>query len=97
MNQAHNDWAQWAVEGGVPFLAILLSLVAMAIPAALRSVWGIGLLSVWVHCLVDYPLQQRPGIGAWFFVLLGVLAATRTRAEREASEQDRVQIGGTRG
>ena len=97
VNQAHNDWAQWAVEGGVPFLAILLSLVAMAIPAALRSVWGIGLLSVWVHCLVDYPLQQRPGIGAWFFVLLGVLAATRTRAEREASEQDRVQIGGTRG
>jgi hypothetical protein len=82
VNQAHNDWAQWAVEGGVPFLAILLSLVAMAVPAALRSVWGIGLLSVWVHCLVDYPLQQRPGIGAWFFVLLGVLAASRAHAER---------------
>jgi hypothetical protein len=77
VNEAHNDWVQWAVEGGVPFLAILLWLAAMAVPAAWRSVWGIGLVSVWVHCMVDYPLQQRPGIGAWFFVLLGVLAASR--------------------
>ena len=83
VNQAHNDWAQWAVEGGVPFFAILISLVAMAVPTALRSVWGIGLLSVWVHCLVEYPLQQRPAIGAWFFVLLGVLAASRHRERGE--------------
>jgi hypothetical protein len=80
VNQAHNDWMQWAVEGGVPFLVIVLSLAAMAVPAALHSVWGIGLLSVWMHCLVDYPLQQRPAVGAWFFVLLGVLAASRSQA-----------------
>jgi O-antigen ligase len=80
VNQAHNDWAQWAVEGGVPFFAILLALAAMAAPSAVRSVWGIGLVSVWVHCLVEYPLQQRPGIGAWFFVLLGVVAASRRRS-----------------
>jgi hypothetical protein len=79
VNQAHNDWMQWAVEGGVPFFAILLSLVAMALPAALESVWAIGLVSVWVHCLVEYPLQQRPGVGAWFFVLLGALAARQRR------------------
>jgi len=78
VNQAHNDWAQWAVEGGVPFFLILLSLVAMVFPAAVRSLWGIGLLSVWLHCLVDYPLAQRPALGAWFFVLLGVLAGART-------------------
>ena len=80
VNQAHNDWMQWTVEGGVPFFAILLSLAVMVLPVAIRSVWGIGLVSVWVHCLVDYPLQQRPGIGAWFFVLLGVLAASRARS-----------------
>ncbi|MGC9951916.1 MAG: O-antigen ligase family protein [Bryobacteraceae bacterium] len=83
VNQAHNDWAQWAVEGGVPFFAMLLWLAAMALPAAWRSVWGIGLVSVWVHCLVDYPLQQRPGIGAWFFVLLGVLAASQRAAPKD--------------
>ena len=81
-NQAHNDWLQWAAEGGMPFFAILLSLAAMAVPSAVRSVWGIGLVSVWVHCLVEYPLQQRPAIGAWFFVLLGVLAARRSNTER---------------
>ena len=81
VNQAHDDWAQWAVEGGLPFLAILLWLAAMAVPAAWRSVWGIGLLSVWVHGMVDYPLQQRPAIAAWFFVLLGVLAASRRADE----------------
>ncbi|MGA2735867.1 MAG: O-antigen ligase family protein [Bryobacteraceae bacterium] len=84
VNQAHDDWLQWAVEGGVPFFLILLSLAAMAVPAALNSIWGIGLLSVWLHCLVDYPLQQRPAIGAWFFVLLGALAASRSR-DRDAS------------
>ncbi|MGA2136620.1 MAG: O-antigen ligase family protein [Bryobacteraceae bacterium] len=77
VNQAHDDWMQWAVEGGLPFLLALLGLAAMAAPAALRSVWGIGMLSLWVHCLVEYPLQQRPGIGAWFFALLGLLAANR--------------------
>jgi O-antigen ligase len=76
-NQAHNDWLQWAVEGGVPFLLIQLSLAAKVFPAAWRSVWGIGLLSVWIHCLVEYPFQQRPAIGVWFFVLLGLLAASR--------------------
>jgi len=85
VNQAHNDWLQWTAEGGVPFLVILLSLVALAAPAAIRSVWGIGLLSVWIHGLVDYPLQQRPGVGAWFFVLLGVLAAA---ARRKAQKLD---------
>jgi len=78
VNQAHNDWAQWAVEGGAPFFLILLSLVVMVFPAAVRSLWGVGLVSVWLHCLVDYPLAQRPGFGAWFFVLLGVLASART-------------------
>jgi hypothetical protein len=65
------------------------------------SVWGIGLVSVWVHCLVDYPLQQRPAIGAWFFVLLGVLAASRSRRGGRADPDsevphvpDTIKIGG---
>jgi O-antigen ligase len=85
-NQAHNDWLQWAVEGGVPFFLIQLSLAAMVFPAACRSVWGIGLLSLWIHCLVEYPLQQRPAVGAWFFVLLGLLAASQhAKGEAQAS------------
>jgi O-antigen ligase len=89
INQAHNDWAQWTVEGGLPFCLILLSLSVMAFPAAVRSLWGIGLLSVWAHCLVEYPLQQRPAIGAWFFVFLGVLAAYRATHSSPAPERMR--------
>jgi O-antigen ligase len=85
VNQAHNDWLQWAAEGGLPLFAMMLALAAMAVPVAWRSIWGIGLLSVWTHCLVDYPMQQRPAIGACFFTLLGVLAAGRARMGNHGS------------
>ncbi|MEO8096851.1 MAG: O-antigen ligase family protein [Acidobacteriota bacterium] len=72
VNQAHNDWAQWTVEGGIPMLAILLAVAARAVRPALRSIWGVGLLAVLLHSCVDYPLQQRPVLAAFFFVMLGL-------------------------
>ncbi|MGA2737149.1 MAG: O-antigen ligase family protein [Bryobacteraceae bacterium] len=79
VNQAHDDWMQWAVEGGLPFALLMAALLVMAVPKAARSLWGVGLIAVWVHCAVDYPFQQRPGLGAWFFVLLGALASEPER------------------
>jgi O-antigen ligase len=76
VNQAHNDWAQWAVEGGVPFFALMLAITVWSIRPAVRSLWGIGMLSVFVHALVDYPFQQRPALAAFFFAMLGALAAS---------------------
>ena len=73
-NQAHNDWAQWAAEGGLPLFLFLLSIAVWSVRPAARSLWGIGVVSVFLHCLVDYPIQ-RPALGGLFFVLLGVLAA----------------------
>jgi len=73
VNQAHNDWAQWAVEGGLPFLSIMLSIAGWSVRPAFRSLWGIGLLAVFLHCLVDYPMQQRPALAAFFFAMLGLL------------------------
>lgn len=77
VNQAHNDWVQWAAEGGVPFALILLAIVAMSVRPALRSLWGVGVLAVFVHCLVDYPMQQRPALAAFFFAMLGVIVSQR--------------------
>ena len=77
VNQAHNDWAQWAAEGGIPFFAIMLAIAGWTVRPALRSLWGIGLLSVFVHALVDYPWQQRPALAAFFFAMLGLLAGER--------------------
>jgi O-antigen ligase len=74
-NQAHNDWAQWAAEGGLPFLAIMLAVVVLLARPGARSLWGLGLMAVFVHALVDYPMQQRPALAAFFFALAGALAA----------------------
>jgi O-antigen ligase len=76
VNQAHNDWVQWAAEGGIPFFVIMAAIVAMSVRPALRSLWGVGMLAVFVHCLVDYPMQQRPALAAFFFAMLGVIHAT---------------------
>jgi O-antigen ligase len=73
VNQAHNDWAQWLAEGGIPFFLIMLAIAALTIRPAFRSLWGLGLLAVFAHCLVDYPMQQRPALAAFFFALLGTL------------------------
>jgi O-antigen ligase len=72
-NHAHNDWAEWAAEGGLPFLALLLSIALWSLRPALGSGWGIGLVAVAAHALVDYPFQ-KPALAALFFVLLAVLA-----------------------
>jgi O-antigen ligase len=75
-NQAHNDWAQWAVEGGLPFLLLMLWIAVRSVRPALRSLWGIGVLAVFVHSLVDYPLQ-RPALAGFFFVFLAVMESAR--------------------
>jgi O-antigen ligase len=72
VNQAHNDWAQWAVEGGIPLLLALLLLLLRVVKPSFRCVWGLGILAVFSHCLVDYPMQQRPALAVFFFVMLGM-------------------------
>jgi O-antigen ligase len=74
VNEAHNDWLQWAGEGGLPLAAMMLVFTALILRPAWRSIWGLGLIAVLVHCLVDYPMQRPPLAGLWF-VLCGVLLA----------------------
>ncbi len=75
-NHAHSDWAEWAAEGGLPFLTATAAIAAAALFHSARRRWGIGVTAVFVHALVDYPLQ-KPALAALTFVLLGALAAGR--------------------
>jgi O-antigen ligase len=75
VNQAHNDWIQWAAEGGLPLFAIMLAIAIFIWRPAARVIWGLGIVAVFVHCLVDYPFQQRPALAAFFFAWIGVVAA----------------------
>lgn len=88
-NQAHNDWAQWAVEGGLPFLFFMLCVAVWSVPRAFRTGWGIGVIVVFLQCLVDYPIQ-RMGVAVIFFTMI---AAIPYPDERPARGQ---QIRGTR-
>lgn len=83
-NEAHNDWLQWAAEGGIPFLALMFAVASWSFRPAVRSLWGLGVVAVFCHCLVDYPIQiRRPALSVLFFVLLAALASSQvTRTSR---------------
>jgi len=74
VNHAHNDWAEWLAEGGAPFLLAMAVLAGLTAGPAIRSVWGAGLLSVYLHALVDYPMQ-RLGLALWIFVLAAAVVS----------------------
>ncbi len=88
-NQAHNDWAQWAVEGGLPFFLLILGVAILTVPRGIRTGWGAGLAVVFLHCFVDYPIQ-RMGVAIVFFSLLGAVST----AERSPRMRGSWSIGG---
>ena len=54
-------------------LLVILAIALWSVPPAVQSLWGIGMLAVFLHCLVDYPMQQRPALAAFFFAMLGCI------------------------
>jgi O-antigen ligase len=74
INQAHDDWAQWAAEGGLPFAALLLAVAVWSARRGWRTAWGLGVAAVFVHCSVDYPIQ-RTGVALVMFTMMAALAA----------------------
>jgi hypothetical protein len=76
-NHAHNDWAEFAADGGVPFLLLVLIPFAAVVPTALRKPWGLGLIAVMLHACVDFPFP-RPSVSGWMFAMLALLYMART-------------------
>jgi O-antigen ligase len=74
-NAAHNDWAQWAAEGGVPLVALLLLFAAMVARAAWRSPLALGLLFALAYDLIEFHFQERPAFGCFFFAYAGAVFA----------------------
>ena len=89
VEHAHNQWLEWAAEGGIPLALIWLTLAVSVSMRAVRSIWGIGILAAFLHALVDYPFA-RSGLTAWDFMLIGALSAASVRkAIPKAHSQDR--------
>jgi O-antigen ligase len=75
-NHTHNDWAEFAADGGIPFLLLVLIPFAAAVPSAIRNPWGLGLVAVMLHACVDYPFP-RPAVSGWMFAMLALLYMAR--------------------
>ena len=73
VNQAHNDWAQWTVEGGVPFLLLMISVAVWSVRRAFQTGWGLGIAVVLTQCFMDYPIQ-RMGVAILFFTMVAAVA-----------------------
>jgi O-antigen ligase/tetratricopeptide (TPR) repeat protein len=84
VNHAHNDWAEFAAEGGILFCLLLLLPLAAASRRMLAHPWSIGCAVVAVHAVVDFPFA-RPGVIGWYFALLGFLYATEKQGQRTAA------------
>jgi O-antigen ligase len=88
VNHAHNDWAEWAAEGGVPFVALLVAAALEVLPTSVRYPWALGLPLVCGHALVDYPFQ-RIGVAFWFIVIAAaVLRESATFGKAQLSSND---------
>ena len=81
-NHTHNDWAEFAADGGVPFLLLVLIPFAACVPTAIRNPWGLGLIAIMLHACVDYPFP-RPAVSGWMFVLLALLYMSRMPDEAD--------------
>ena len=75
-NQAHSDWLEWTAEGGIPLGLLMLSLGIWCLGPAFRSIWGLGVIAVFLHASVDYPFS-RPALGSWPILVIAMLAAAR--------------------
>jgi O-antigen ligase len=74
VDHAHNDWGEWTAEGGIPMLLLMLSIAAVSFRPALRSGWALGIHAVFLHSMIDFPLQI-PAIGAMLYTFLAALCA----------------------
>jgi len=81
VNHAHDDWAEFAADGGIPFFLLIFIPFAAAVPAAFRHPWGLGLVGVMLHGFCDYPFP-RPAVSGWLFAMLALLYMAQTPGSR---------------
>ncbi len=79
-NAAHSDWLQWTADGGIPMLLIMAALCYSSVRIARRIPWALGIPMVFLHCIIEFPMQGR-FFPAMFFLIFGVAA----RAYQEES------------
>jgi O-antigen ligase len=83
---ADNDWLEWGAEGGLPFLGLMLSIAGLAAWTAWKEPWCVGCVAVFLHSLVEFPMQKL-AIWAWFVVLLAI-GQTARNSDKAVRKQE---------
>ena len=73
VNAAHNDWLEWTADGGAPMLLLMLIIAGGAASLVKRVPWAVGVPVVFLHGLIDFPMQGR-FLPATVFLLSGIAA-----------------------
>jgi O-antigen ligase len=76
INAAHNDWLQWAADGGVPVVACLFALFLGSCAVVRKAPWALGVPILFLHGIIDFPMQGR-FLPVLVFLILGVALTTR--------------------
>jgi O-antigen ligase len=72
VDHAHSDWLEWAAEGGLPFVTLLLAVFVWSTYWAIQRPEYLGVVAVFLHATVDFPLH-KPILAALHFAVLGIL------------------------
>jgi hypothetical protein len=78
VEHAHNQWLEWAAEGGIGYAGLWLLLAVSSGLRALLSPWGLGIVAIFLHGLVDYPFA-RMGLTSWIFSFIAILPVNDMR------------------
>ncbi len=58
VNEAHNDWAQWAAEGGICAAFAMFLFAGWSGWMGYKTGWSLGVAVVFGHAFVDYPFEE---------------------------------------
>ena len=86
VNAAHNEWLQWGADGGLLYGALFVVLFGTSLALCWRIPWAIGIPAVFLHSIVDFPLEGRY-LPVVLFLIYG--AALARAAEKKAKARTR--------
>jgi O-antigen ligase len=86
-NRAHDDWLEWTADGGLPLGIAMVTLFLWSLRPAFGSVWGVGVIAVFLHATVDYPFS-RPALAAWIMAVIALLGTASHKHAARAELDD---------
>jgi O-antigen ligase len=104
-NHAHNEYLQWALEAGLPGLALLLAFLGWWLvqffrvwrsvkddTARIRRGASVVTLIVFLHSFVDYPARTPAILALGTLCLALMIVPRRTRARADKAEPQATQV-----